>query len=135
MASGIHNVATVKGIYEAFGRGDVPAILERLTPDVAWEPDGVDHGVPWLMPRKGREGVGAFFASLAALEFEDFQVVQVVGDESLVAAVVSVAVRVKATGRSVRDTAEVHLWRFDPQGRVTSMRHAVDTHQHVLATR
>jgi ketosteroid isomerase-like protein len=135
MASGSDNVATVKAIYQAFGKGDVPAILEQLTPDVAWDPDGVDHGIPWLTPRRGRDGVAAFFASLTALEFEDFQVVHVVGDETLVAAVVAVSARVKATGRSFRDTAEVHLWRFDAQGRVTSMRHAVDTHQHVIATR
>ena len=28
---------TVAGIYEAFGRGDIPAILATLADDVAWE--------------------------------------------------------------------------------------------------
>ena len=28
------NLATVAAIYEAFGRGDVPAILEKLTDDI-----------------------------------------------------------------------------------------------------
>ena len=55
------NVATVQGIYEAFGRGDVPAILERLAEDVQWEAWADNHGqragVPWMSPRTGREGV------------------------------------------------------------------------------
>ena len=31
------NAATVADAYAAFGRGDVPAVLDRLAPDVAWE--------------------------------------------------------------------------------------------------
>ena len=28
---------TVQTIYTAFGRGDVPAIIDLMSPDVAWE--------------------------------------------------------------------------------------------------
>jgi ketosteroid isomerase-like protein len=35
--SGERHLGTVQGIYQAFGSGDVPAILERLAEDVAWE--------------------------------------------------------------------------------------------------
>jgi ketosteroid isomerase-like protein len=31
-----HNIQTAREIYEAFGRGDVEAILERVTDDVDW---------------------------------------------------------------------------------------------------
>ena len=31
------NVAAVEAIYAAFGRGDVPSILERLADDVRWD--------------------------------------------------------------------------------------------------
>ena len=31
----------VQEVYEAFGRGDVTALLRKLTPDVAWEISGV----------------------------------------------------------------------------------------------
>jgi hypothetical protein len=31
------NAATVVGLYEAFGRGDVPAVLAALADDVRWE--------------------------------------------------------------------------------------------------
>ena len=30
------NLATIRGAYEAFGRGDVPAVLSILADDVAW---------------------------------------------------------------------------------------------------
>ena len=31
------NVATIQSVYEAFGRGDIPAILEVVSADAAWE--------------------------------------------------------------------------------------------------
>ena len=31
------NLATVQSIYEAFGKGDVPSILDTLADDVEWE--------------------------------------------------------------------------------------------------
>ena len=33
------NVKTVQSIYEAFGRGDLPAILDAVTDDVDWASD------------------------------------------------------------------------------------------------
>jgi ketosteroid isomerase-like protein len=127
------NVETVEAIYAAFGRGDIPAILERLAPDVAWEEGGVDHGVPWLVPRQGRKGAAAFFETLAGIDIEDFRVFQITSGGPYVVALVSIDFEVKATGRRVRDTCEAHVWRFDDAGRVVSMRHAADTHQHKLA--
>ena len=31
------NLTTVTAIYEAFGKGDIPTILEHMAPDVQWE--------------------------------------------------------------------------------------------------
>jgi uncharacterized protein len=53
------NLKTVQAMYEAFGRGDVPSILERLDDDVVWEEGGLDHGVPWLRRRRPRRRVQA----------------------------------------------------------------------------
>ena len=39
------NVALVRGLYEAFDRGDIPAILEALDDDVSWNsPTVLPHG-------------------------------------------------------------------------------------------
>jgi ketosteroid isomerase-like protein len=41
------NIETVKGIYEAFGRGDVAAILEHCTNDVDWASESAIEIAPW----------------------------------------------------------------------------------------
>jgi ketosteroid isomerase-like protein len=33
------HVKTVQAIYDCFGRGDVPGVLEHLDPDVRWNAD------------------------------------------------------------------------------------------------
>ena len=126
------HVATVQAIYEAFGRGDVPAILDRLDENVEWEHDAVDHGIPWLQPRRGRAEVAKFFATLAAIEIHRFEPFAFLEGDGRVAALIRLEASVKATSRTVRDL-EVHLWTFGDHGRVKAFRHVVDTHQHFLA--
>jgi ketosteroid isomerase-like protein len=41
------NVQTARQMYEAFGRGDVQAILERVTDDVDWATDAAIPSAPW----------------------------------------------------------------------------------------
>ena len=41
---------TIRSVYEAFGRGDVHAIVERLAPDAWWDCDRAPNDVPWLQP-------------------------------------------------------------------------------------
>lgn len=124
---------TVQGIYGAFGQGDVPAILDALADDVVWEPDTVDHGIPWIVPGTGKDTVAAFFkAAGEGLEFQSFEPVAFLEGGDQVAAVIKVQARANATGKSIRDT-EIHLWSFDAEGKVTSLRHFIDTHQHVQA--
>ena len=38
------NIETARQMYEAFGRGDVQAILDRVTDDVDWSTDAARHG-------------------------------------------------------------------------------------------
>ena len=51
------HIATVSAIYEAFGRGDVGAIMERLADDVRWEdwPDNSAQAVPRAVAPSSRE--------------------------------------------------------------------------------
>jgi len=53
----------VRQAYAAFGRGDVPAILELVDKDVDWEFVG-PKSLPYAGPRHGRAEVGAFFAEI-----------------------------------------------------------------------
>ena len=53
------NLETVKQIYAAFARGDIPAILDTLADNVAWEAwadnSAGNVGVPRLVPRDWKE--------------------------------------------------------------------------------
>jgi len=127
------HIATVKDIYAAFGRGDIPAVLDRLAPDVEWDPEptaGQDAGVPWLAHRTGRDGVAGFFASLEPLESARFDPHTYLANDSQVAVVVSLELRVKATGYTVAGE-ELHLWTFDAAGQVSRYRHFADTAKHI----
>lgn len=126
------NIQRVEQIYAAFGRGDIPAILNALHPEVEWEHDATDYGMPWLKPRRGRAEVGQFFETLAAFEFHKFEPLNMAIGGNQVIAVISIDITVKTTGRRIRDL-ELHLWTFDAEGRVGRFRHMLDTHQHWLA--
>ena len=122
------HVQTVQAIYEAFGRGDIEAILERLAPDVAWEAWEDNHaqraGVGHLQARIGRENVPEFFAEVAKLDVRDFKVLDLLAGERQVAA----EVRIETARFS---DEEMHLWTFGEDGLVTRFRHYTDTAKHI----
>ena len=72
------NLATVQSIYEAFGKGDIPAILDVLADDVEWEAwadnSAVEAGVPWMVPRHGKAEAVGFFEAAGQMEILDLQV-------------------------------------------------------------
>lgn len=59
-------VDLVKGLYAAFGSGDIAFILQSLTPDCQWISSGV--GVPNAGRYTGPAGAAQFFQRLAATE-------------------------------------------------------------------
>ena len=124
----------VQTIYEAFGRGDVPAILEHVSADVEWEYGWKSSPIPWLVPGRGRDHALKFFQTVGAeLEFHSFAVNEVLGSDRLVVALVSLEMTVRKTGKRIVETDEVHIWRFDEKGQVARFRHAADTHAHFVA--
>ncbi|MEW6754503.1 MAG: nuclear transport factor 2 family protein [Candidatus Latescibacterota bacterium] len=127
------NVERVQQIYAAFGRGDIPAILAHLADGVEWEYGVNSTSVPWLQPRRGRTAVPLFFEALGGLEIRVFQPTCILDGGSVVVCLVDAEFTVKATGAAIVEEDEVHVWHFDPQGRVTRFRHRVDTHQHWAA--
>lgn len=126
------NVETVQQIYEAFGRGDGPAILERLAVDVRWEqwPTGnaaQDQDVPYMRERHGRDAVAGFFQDIDAdFEMNSFVPHSFLEGNGLVAAMIKYELTVKATGKQVRDE-EIHVWEFGSDGMVTAYHHFLDT--------
>jgi ketosteroid isomerase-like protein len=126
------NVETIQQVYEAFGRGDVEAILERLADDVAWDQDAPSYGVPIYEPGTGKDHVRRFFANLADVDMRRFEPRNFLVGGDQVAVTIDVELDVRATGRSVT-ALEVHLWTFDAGGRITRFFHCIDRHAFVLA--
>ena len=130
-------VVTVGEIYEAFGRGDVPAVLERLADDVAWDvfDDNTAQaaGVPYFQPRRGKEGVLEFFGVIADWEIRRFEITALGGDDRI--AVAEIVTDVVTPAGPLRDE-EAHVWHVGDDGRVTRLRHYIDTAKHAsLAAR
>jgi ketosteroid isomerase-like protein len=129
------NLATVSDIYAAFGRGDVPAILDKIAPDCRWEAWSNNTaqlaGVSTLQPRIGPAGVADFFGVVGDLTFHDFQVLDMVAGERQVAAEVAIDCTTP-TGARLRDE-ELHLWTLNEDQQVVRMRHYVDTAKHIAA--
>ncbi len=62
------NVELLRNTYEAFGRGDIPAVLGVFAEDIEWSvPEVIPHGGK----ARGREEVGGFFERLGST-WEDF---------------------------------------------------------------
>lgn len=103
---------TVQGVYAAFGRGDLPALIALLHPEVDWSVTVTAPGgdlVPMLRNGIGPAAVERYFSGVAQLEIHVFDVGRMVVDGD----VVLVEVHVEATHRgSCRSlvTDEVHHW-------------------------
>ena len=58
------NIKTIAEVYQAFGRGDVAAILDAVTDDVDWAAEAASPAAPWYGVRHGRDACGLGLAVL-----------------------------------------------------------------------
>ena len=120
------NVGTVAAIYEAFGRGDVPAILDRLSDDVDWEAGIRETAIPYYVSGRGKAHVVKFFEQLAAnLELTRFEPLAICDGGEIVAVPIMYAGRIIGGGE-IEPTMECHVWCFDAHGKVASFNHVLD---------
>lgn len=135
-STAVDHATTVGAIYAAFGRGDVPYILDQVSDDVVWE-DGIrDTGLPWLQAGRGKQHVGEFFTALGAgLQFTHFEPVTIAQSGNHVVGVIREAAVALSTGRPIAEDLYVHLWRFDDAGKVVAFRHIGDWHGQEMAHR
>lgn len=123
------HIDSVKAIYAAFGQGDVPGILARLSPDIEWEYDWFGPSLKWFEPRRGRADVVKFFEALADFEVARFEPTAFLAGDGMVAVPIQLEFVHKATRRRIRDF-EAHLWTFGTDGLVSRFRHLVDSAQY-----
>ncbi|MEO6041863.1 MAG: nuclear transport factor 2 family protein [Croceibacterium sp.] len=120
------NTALIRSLYDAFAAGDVPAVLDLLSPDIVWnEADDFPYadGNPYIGPQAVLEGV---FARCGG-EWDGFAAMP---DESLDAGDTVVVLghyggTYKATGKP-QHTQFVHVWRV-ADGKAASFQQYANT--------
>ncbi len=129
------NIDTVKQMYEAFGRGDIPAIIDKLDPNVEWDVEIPTPGVPWLQPRHGAANVPAFFASLAPISFQRFEPHTFFENGNMIFALIAMDATHAPSGKQDHFPHEGHLWFFNDAGKAGKYQHVTDTALHQRAAK
>ena len=90
---------TVQGLYELFGQGNVPAILEMCTDDIKWVCPGPTDILPYAQVYKGKSGVTEFFKLIYAnKDFPAFEVKELIEEGNKVVALGHWDAKSKKTG-------------------------------------
>jgi ketosteroid isomerase-like protein len=120
----VSNLNPVRGVYDAFAKGDIPAVLGFLSPDIEWtEAEGTPYGGTYIGPQAVLEGVfmplGTEWDGYAAVpdEFIDG------GDAVVVLGRYSGTY--KATGKSFQANF-AHVWKVR-EGKAVRFVQYVDT--------
>jgi len=120
----LSNLDSVKKVYEAFAKGDIPSVLGFLTPNTEWtEAEGFPYAGTYVGPKAVLEGVfmrlGTEWNGFAAAagEFVD-------GGDTIVA-LGKYSGTYKATGKSFQANF-AHVWKIQ-DGKATSFVQHVDT--------
>ena len=123
------NIETARQMYEAFGRGDVQAILDRVTNDVDWSTDAAIASAPWYGSRHGKDAVASFFQAVGktgpVTEFNPLAFAS--NDDGEVMVFIRYAFTVLATGKHVAMNMH-HCWKFR-DGKACFVRSSEDTAQ------
>jgi ketosteroid isomerase-like protein len=131
MATSTDHRSTILRIYEAFGTGDLPAIMERIADEVDWglDPEApVVKSVPWAGRVTTKEEVASvYFAGVGStLQVDAFEPLVVAQDGDHVASVLRSSFTVRATGKQI-DALECHFFTFGHDGRIAAYRPILDT--------
>ena len=129
--SELTNAEVVQQGYEAFGRGDIPALLEFVADDVEWIQQGPSV-IPFSGTRRGHEGVAEYFSLLDEnLEFEQFEPREFVAQDDTVVVLGFERSVMKSTGRMIEhEWAHVYTLR---DGKIAKARFFEDTGSYAAA--
>ena len=125
-------IEAVRRLYEAYGRGDVEAVLAEVADDVDWAAEAASTAVPWYGSHRGKGEVPRFFKEIASnVEVTEFTPLSFTSNETDVIAAVRFGYTVNATGKSVAMLMQ-HWWRF-ADGMIVYFRGSEDSEQSAAA--
>jgi ketosteroid isomerase-like protein len=125
-------IEAVQRLYDAYGRGDLAAVLAELADDVDWGAEAASTSVPWYGNLRGKGAVPRFFEAIAgSIDITEFAPVSFTSNETDVVATIHWTYTVKATGRTAAMYMQ-HWWRFEA-GKIVFFRGSEDTEQSARA--
>ena len=112
------NIAFVQDLYAAFGKGDIAALLDGMTPDIDWHSGGRASDYPGFGPRKGHAEVQEFFKIVAENnDFSHFTPREFYAADDKVFVLGDYAITLRKTGRKI-ESDWVHIFTIR-DGKVT----------------
>lgn len=132
----MNNEQTVKAVYGAFQRGDVPGIVALVSDDVDWNNDRVEsRDCPWNGNFSGKSNLPGFFKAVGEeLDITVFDVKSIAASGSVVAVYLRIESTVRKNGRRFTNDA-MHHWTFNDRGQIARYRHFNDTAAELAAWR
>lgn len=125
MSTESQNTSQVVKIFEAFGRGDIPSIVEQLSDDVRFK-SHLDPVVPWAGEFSGKTEVLRYFQALGgSAEVAGHPVHSLLAQGDTVVATGDVTFRVRGTGKEGA-SSWVYIFKL-AEGKVQSFEQFNDT--------
>ena len=128
------NVDLVRGMYESFAAGDVPAVLESFDPEIVWnEAENFPYadGNPYVGPEAVVEGV---FARLGSeWEYWNLEIAEILDAGNRAVAMGRYRAKNKQTGK-VLNAQFAHVWTI-VDGKAKQFQQYADTAQTLAAVR
>jgi ketosteroid isomerase-like protein len=127
------NMTTVRQVYDAFARGDVPAVLDALSDSIEW--NEAEHFTYWTGgPFIGKQAIVNGVIARIPRDFDGFaiEVRRIVAAGSTVLVQARYRGTAKATGRKF-DIQAAHVWELQ-DGKVVRFQQYTDTWQFAQVT-
>lgn len=127
------NLDVVRRGYDAFGRGDLDALLGLFDDNIEWTSPGPPD-LPTAGTRRGRQQVAAFFGAVDQVyEIQRFEPKTFLADGDRVVVLGDDTARIKATGKIITP-AWAHAFTLR-DGRIISFTEYIDTSEVVAELR
>lgn len=112
------NKQAVIDAYEAFGRGDIEAVIGMNAADAVWANYSSDAS-PLSGEFKGFDSIGAFFGAIGEhIDMTEFDMAPIAAEGDTVVSRGHQTYTVKKNGKKVSGPV-VHIFTFGPDGKVT----------------
>jgi ketosteroid isomerase-like protein len=127
--SATSNIALIQKLYAAFGKGDLPGMLEHMSEDIDWGIEAAaSREVPWHGTGSGKKFAAKFFETLGKeCDFPRFEPSGFVASDDAVFCLVTFEVRLKKNGSKSLNNV-IHHFAIK-NGKVTKWRGTEDTAQ------